>query len=96
MENANKKRSPVIKNHPVYKEIEQEVVYQIYDYLDDLWAMTSFVPNPVPFVVEKFKGGQLDKTFQLTATHVILVMLRWYESRMKDYIYGLKMEAVYD
>jgi hypothetical protein len=79
------KPSPVIKNHPVYKEIAQETVYQIYDYLDDLWALTGFVPNPVPVVVEHFRD------FQLTATHVILVMLRWYESRMKDYIYGLKM-----
>lgn len=89
MENtASKKRSPVIKNHPVYKEIDQEIVYKVYDYLDNLWAMTQFVPNPVPHVVEKFKASQL------TATHVILVMLRWYESRMKDYIYGLKMESI--
>lgn len=80
MENAtSKKRSPVIKNHPVYREIDQKVIYQIYDYLDQLWAMT------VPNVVEQFK------TFGLTATHVVLVMLRRYESRMKDYIYGLKM-----
>ena len=85
MEAANKKRSPVIKNHPVYKELSQEVVYQVYDYLDQLWAMTEFVPNPVPSVVEQFKS------FGLTATHVVLVMLRWYESRMKDFIYGLKV-----
>jgi hypothetical protein len=85
MEATSKKRSPVIKNHPLYKEIEQEVVYQIYDYLDDLWAMTQFVPNPVPNVVEQFKA------FRVTATHAVLVMLRWYESRMKDYIYGLKI-----
>ena len=85
MENATRKRSPVIKNHPVYKEIDQDVVYKVYDYLDDLWGSSAFVPNPVPNVVEKFKASQL------TATHVILVMLRWYESRMKDYIYGLKM-----
>jgi hypothetical protein len=82
---ASKKRSPVIKNHPLYQEIDQEVVYQIYDYLDSLWAMTQFVPNPVPNVVEQFKS------FRVTATHAVLVMLRWYESRMKDYIYGPKM-----
>ena len=85
METANKKRSPVIKNHPQYKEVAQEVVYQIYDYLDDLWATTQFVPCPIPNVVEQFKS------FQITATHAVLVMLRWYESRMKDYIYGLKI-----
>jgi hypothetical protein len=84
---ASKKRqpSPVIKNHPVYCEIAQEVVYQIYDYLDSLWSTTQFVPNPVPNVVEQFKS------FRVTATHAVLIMLRWYESRMKDYIYGLKI-----
>lgn len=87
MENATSKKrlSPVIKNHPVYKEIDQAVIYQVYDYLDELWSGTNFVPNPVPFVVQKFGA------FRLTATHVVLVMLRWYESRMKDYIYGLKI-----
>lgn len=80
-----KKRSPVIKNHPVYKEIDQQVVYQVYDYLDELWNGTNFIPQPIPFIVEKFKA------YQLTATHAVLVLLRWYESRMKDYIYGLKI-----
>jgi len=82
---SKNKRSPVIKNHQLYKEIDQEVVYKVYDYLDELWNMTAFIPNPIPNVVEQFKS------FQLTATHIVLIMLRWYESRMKDYIYGLKI-----
>ncbi len=78
------KRSHNIKNHNLFKEIAQEIVYKVYEFLDELWNNTGFVPMPIPVVVNQFRAHNL------TATHVMLIIMRWHESRLKDQIYGIK------
>jgi hypothetical protein len=76
----NGKRSHNVKQHRVFQELEQrELVYQIYEFLDELWNYTGFIPNPISLVAKKFN---------ITATHVLIVILAWRESRMKESIYG--------
>jgi hypothetical protein len=80
-----RKRSHNVKQHKLFKEISQEVIYKIYECFDDLWNVTGFVPNPIPIIVEQFKESRI------TATHAVIILLAWRESRMKDYIYGLRI-----
>jgi RNAse (barnase) inhibitor barstar len=82
---AHGSRSHNVKQHYLYKQIPQEIIYRIYELLDDLWDLTGFIPMPIPVVVAQFKE------YSLTATHVLLVILAWRESRMKEFIYGMKM-----
>lgn len=68
--NESRNRSHNIKHHKLFKEVTQEIIYKIYEFLDDLWNNTAFVPMPIPVVVNQFKEHNL------TATHVMLIILR--------------------
>jgi hypothetical protein len=73
------KRSHNVKGTPLFKELDKELVYQIYEELDLHWNVSGFVPCPIQVIAQKFK---------LTATQIMYVILAWRESRMKREIYG--------
>ena len=75
-------RSHNVKYHPTFKEITDDLKYEIYEELDRVWDWTGFTPNPIPVLAQKFS---------LTSTHILIVILAWRESRLKESIYGPKL-----
>jgi hypothetical protein len=73
------KRSHNVKGTKIFKELDKNLVYEIYEYMDWLWNTSGFIPCPIKLISDKFK---------ITATHVTYIMLAWRESRMKREIYG--------
>ena len=73
-------RSHNVKNTSIFQELKQEIVYQIYEYLDWLWDTSAFIPCPINGVANKFAT---------TPTHIMYVVLAWRESRMRKQIYDV-------
>jgi hypothetical protein len=88
MQSSNERgpRSHNIKNHNLFRELTPELVHMVYEFLDELWNLTAFIPMPIPVVVNQFKS------YNVTATHAMLIILRWHESRLKGQIYQCKPE----
>lgn len=73
------KRSHNVKGTKIFKELDKELVYQVYEYMDWLWNTSGFIPCPIKMIAQKFA---------ITPTHVTYIMLAWRESRMKNEIYA--------
>ena len=63
-----------VKRTKLYRDFSQGLLRRAFEFLDDMWNTTEFIPCPIPRMIKKFHKIH-------TPTQALYVIMAWQEQR---------------